>query len=112
MGRLKWGATRVAEPGTLLEGECGQRYADGQRPGKRPTTLRSATHETGHGSDQALQTRRSARGTDEPRGRGPHRYRSEGFWPSEGPYRNLSRRRIRRQLPAEGKDRGDRKSVG
>ena len=34
------------------------------------------------------------------------RHRGEGLRPAEGPHRNLSRRRIRRELPAEAQDRG------
>jgi nitrogen regulatory protein PII len=35
-----------------------------------------------------------------------HGDRSQGLWPPEGPYGNLPRRRIRRELPAQDQDRG------
>src|SRR5690606_8368924 len=34
------------------------------------------------------------------------RDRGQGLWPPEGPHRDLSRRRIRRELPAQDQDRG------
>ena len=36
------------------------------------------------------------------------RHRGQGLRPAEGPHRNLSRRRIRRELPAQDEDRGRR----
>ena len=37
---------------------------------------------------------------------GHHRHRGQGIRPAERPYGALSRRRIRRRLPAQGEDRG------
>src|SRR5579875_3438451 len=62
--------------------------------------------EKGRGNHQALQARRSEGGA--PRGRHPghHGHRGQGFWPAKGPYRALSRRRVRGRFFAEGQNRG------
>ena len=70
---------------------------------------RETRHENRDGHHQAVQARRGARRPHRGRRPGPDRDRSQGLRPPEGPHRNLSRHRIRRELPAEDQDRGRRR---
>src|SRR5215470_4756488 len=79
----------------------------------RAAELPGGLNEIGDGDLQALQARRGARCTDRAWHPGPDGQRSEGLRPAEGPDRDLSRRRICRELPAQGQNRsGDRGRAG
>src|SRR5438874_13367182 len=61
-------------------------------------------HETGNRNHQAVQARRGQGGPVGDRRAGDHRHRGQGFRPAEGPYRAVSRRRVRRRISAQGHD--------
>src|SRR5471032_2838767 len=63
------------------------------------------THENCYGDHQAIQTRRSPRRLDRHWRSRSHGDGSQGIWPAKGSYGNLSRRRIRGELPAQDQDR-------
>ena len=63
-------------------------------------------HENRHGHHQAFQARRGPRRSDRDRRARDDRDRGQGLRAPEGPHRNLPRRRIRRELPAESQNRG------
>ena len=71
-----------------------------------PQQQRVKPYENRDGNHQAVQARRGARSAHRRRHSGPDRHRSQRLRASEGTYGNLSRRRIRRELPAEDQDRG------
>ena len=64
------------------------------------------TNENRHGHHQAIQARRGPRRPDRDRGARHDRHRGQGIRASKGAHRNLSRHRIRGELPAEAQDRG------
>src|SRR5665213_3236311 len=63
-------------------------------------------NEKNRGYRKAVQARRSEGGPAGSRPARHHRNGGQGFWPAEGAYRALPRRRIRRGFPAQGEDRG------
>ena len=74
--------------------------------GRRCISKMGQRHETHHGHHQAFQARRRAGGADAAGRAGSHRHRGEGFRPPKGPDRDLPRRRVPRELSAQGEDRG------
>ena len=67
---------------------------------------RRPDHETRCRDHQTVQAGRGAPGADGHRRPRHDRDRGQGLRPPEGPHRNLSRRRICRELPAQTADRG------
>src|SRR6185312_5450219 len=71
-------------------------------------------HETGGRDHQAIPPRGGAAGAQLARRARHDGDGGQGLWPAEGPFRDLSRHRIRRALPAQAqdRDRGRRRASG
>ena len=69
-------------------------------------TARRGTHEEDRSGDQAVQAGRSEGGAARGRAARNHGGGSQGVRPAERPHRIVSRRRVCRRLPPQGKDRG------
>ena len=87
---------------------AGRRPAHDAKSGSRAVNRAVAGgpgHEEDRSDHQAVQARRGEGGPAGGRPPGHHRDRGQGLRPPEGPHRTLSRRRIRRRLPAQDEDR-------